>query len=468
MNATDQLSSINRISEPQAATDRATVRRALQRFTIPGCLSEILRSHVPECVNGTAVVADCAVLDSRFKTYLNPHNLVRSTLSACYSVRFNEGATGISSSTLFYIKAFLGGRSREAYERLSGGVETCSQRGRRVRHIPELDVILWRFPDDPELRSLTELMDPETVRHHLPAQSLSSIMGSQPFRVLDIEIVNYRPEIRCTNRYQVVSRRHDHPFTIFGKTYREGEGRHLIGRWEYFWDRSLREPDSMAVARPLGYTPAVNTLWQLGVEGTPLQQVLDESNFSHYLAATAKGLATLHNSGIPGLVAHSPEDHLTEVRKKLQKLSAAIPHLAGTLGNIARHLEQTAPRRSDIPFRPIHWDFHVHQLLAFKGKLVFCDLDELVIGDPLQDMANFIVDLHFRNFDPQFVQLVSAELCHAYRRHVPWDVPAERLAWHACIQFVNKAYRHYLRFAPGFEQTVEQIIRLAEGELARW
>jgi hypothetical protein len=383
-------------------------------------------------------------------------------------VRFNEGATGISSSTLFYIKAFLGGRSREACERLSGGVATCSQRGRRVRHIPELDVILWRFPDDPELRSLTELMDPETVRHHLPAQSLSSIMGSQPFRVLDIEIVNYRPEIRCTNRYQVLSRRHDHPFTIFGKTYREGEGRHLIGRWEYFWDRSLREPDSMAVARPLGYTPAVSTLWQLGVEGTPLHQVLDETNFSHYLAATAKGLATLHHSGIPGLAAHSPEDHLTEVRKKLQKLSAAIPHLAGTLGTIARHLEQTAPHPSEIPFRPIHWDFHIQQLLASKGTLVFCDLDELVIGDPVQDLANFIVDLHFRNFHRQFVRLLSGELCRTYRQHVPWDVPAERLAWHACIQFVNKAYRHYLRFAPGFEQTVEQIIRLAEGELARW
>jgi Phosphotransferase enzyme family len=468
MNATDQWSSINRISEPMAATDRAAVNRALQRFTTPGCLSEILLSHVPECVNGTSSVADCAVLDSRFKTYLNPHNLVRSTLSACYSVRFNEGATGISSGTLFYIKAFLGGRSREAYARLPGKDATCSERGRKVMHIPELDLILWRFPDDPELRSLTELMDPETVRHHLPAQNLSPIMGNPPFRVLDIEIVNYRPEIRCTNRYQVVSRRHNHPYTVFGKTYRKGEGRHLSERWEYFWDRSLSEPDGMAVARPLGYTPAVSTLWQLGVEGTPLHQVLDESNFSHYLAATAKGLATLHHSDVPGLAAHSPEDHLTEVRKKVQKLSAAIPHLAGPLGTIARHLEQTAPRRSDIPFRPIHWDFHIHQLLACKGKLVFCDLDELVIGDPVQDLANFIVDLHFRTFHRHFVRLLSGELCRTYRQHVPWDVPAERLAWHACIQFVNKAYRHYLRFAPGFEQSVEQIIRLAEGELAQW
>jgi hypothetical protein len=36
------------------------------------------------------------------------------------------------------------------------------------------------------------------------------------------------------------------------------------------------------------------------------------------------------------------------------------------------------------------------------------------------------------------------------------------LAWHVRLQLVNKAYRLYLRFAPSFEEIVEQTIRLAQ------
>jgi thiamine kinase-like enzyme len=221
----------------------------------------------------------------------------------------------------------------------------------------------------------------------------------------------------------------------------------------------------MAIAQPLGYSPAINTLWQHGVPGTPLLQALDTSNYKHYIAAVAKGLASLHTSQVVGLATHSPDDHLVEMRKKLTKLSDALPQHSEMFSMIGEDMTRIAPLPSTIPCRPIHWDFHIDQLLADQGTLIFCDLDELIVGDPLQDLANFIVDLHVRLADQEFGRLITTELCHHYQKLVRWEVSADRLAWHIRLQLVNKAYRHYLRFAPDFEETVERIIRLSQGGL---
>ncbi len=437
---------------------------AFQRFTTPAVVSEMLQAYLPELSNRSWEISECAVGDTKLKTYVRPESKVKSTLSVCYQVTLRETATGKSSQRILYAKVFLGGRSNEAFQRLTDGRWIDSELQQSITHIPGLDMILWRFPHDPGLPHLRRLLDLHAVREYLPSEGLRNLGMSETPQVLASHVVNYRPEIRCTNRYDLYDPNHDRAYQLFGKTFRAEEGQSLSGRLEYFWNRSLTDPNAMAVAQPLGYAAPVNTVWQLGVPGIPLLQALDRSNYEQYLASVSKGLASLHTSGVADLATHAPADHIVEVRKKLVKLSDAIPRLAVAFATMADHLEQTAPHPSDIPFRPIHWDFHVHQLLACKGKLVFCDLDELVIGDPVQDLANFMVDLHFRNLDPDFVRLMEEELYRSYRQQAEWDVPLERLTWHSRLQFVNKAYRSYLQFAPDFEETVERIFRLAEGD----
>ncbi len=363
---------------------------------------------------------------------------------------------------MFYAKVFLDGRSEEAFQLLTPGGLSDIEFRYAVSHVPEHDLILWRFPHDPALPHLRHLVDLIAIEQHLPLEGLKRIGLQGVPQVLARHLVNYRPEIRCTNRYDLYDSTQDRADSLFGKTFGESQGQALYERLQYFWERSLADEEAMAIAHPLGYCAAINTLWQLGISGTSLFRVLDASTYKHYVAAVARGLASLHTSNVPCLATHSPTDHLVEIQKKLTKLSDAIPQLSDQFKNIANDIEQTAPHSSTVPFRPIHWDFHVDQLLADNGTIVFCDLDELVIGDPLQDLANFVVDLHFRHVDQELVGLITTELCGQYQRLVDWPVLAERLAWHVRLQLVNKAYRHYLRFTPGFEETVERIIRLAE------
>jgi aminoglycoside phosphotransferase len=331
-----------------------------------------------------------------------------------------------------------------------------------VNHMPEYDLILWRFPHDPALPHLRHLVDLVAIEQRLPLEGLKQIGIQGTPQVLARHLVNYRPEIRCTNRYTLYDSTQDRTDELFGKTFCDSQGQTLHERLQFFWDRSLVDPEAMVIAQPLGYSPEINTVWQHGVPGTPLLQVLDTSNYKHYIAAVAKGLASLHASQVGSLATHSLDDHLVEMRKKLTKLSDALPQHSDMISTIGDILTRTAPAPSAVPFCPIHWDFHIDQLLADQGTLIFCDLDELIIGDPLQDLANFIVDLHVRLADQEFVRLIAAELRHHYQKLATWEVSVERLAWHIRLQLVNKAYRQYLRFAPGFEDIVGGMMRLAQ------
>ncbi|MFO0697820.1 MAG: aminoglycoside phosphotransferase family protein [Nitrospira sp.] len=453
---------VNQTTDLITATDSATMKRTFQRFTTPALVPDILQSCLPGLSGTLYQITACTILDAKLKKHLKPASAIKSTLSVCYRLALRESSRRPSSEYLVYVKVFQGGRSVEAFHRLANEETTDLNSSQTIIHVPELDMIVWRFPHDPALPHLRQLIDLDAVGAHLPSNGMTQLGLSGTPQVLSNHVVNYRPEERCTIRYHLCDPNRGQTYTLFGKTFRTGEGQPLFERQEYFWNQSLANSDAMAVARPLGYSEHTHTVWQLGVLGTPLLQILDSSNYEHYSRAISRGLASLHTSDVAGLLTHRPADHIAEIQKKLAKLSDAIPLLSRRLHALGDELERIAPQPSAIPFCPIHWDFHIEQLLASQERVVFCDLDELIIGDPVQDLANFMVDLHFRNIDEQSKRLITAELYYAYRQQVEWNVPIERLAWHARLQFINKAYRHYLRFAPGFEDTVERILQLAE------
>lgn len=448
-------------NKPMVDADWPTMKQRFQQFTSPGTASEILRSCLPELASTSRGISDCTIQDARLKTFMKSSSRVKSTLSACYQLTVQEPSTSQDSQRLVYLKAYLNGRSAEVFRCLGHDRHAEQALDQAVTHVPKYDAVIWRFPHDPVLPHLSQLINLQAVGEHLPSEGLSRIGMSGTPHVTASHVVNYRPEIRCTNRYDLYDSIQNRSYQLFGKTFRQNEGRSLCARLQYFWDRSRHDSDAMTVAQPLGYSASANTVWQLGVPGRPLLQILNPSNSDQYIAELARGLASLHTSHVVGLLTHQPVEHIAEVGKKLAKLSDAVPSLAKTCMAMADDLEQTAPQASTIPSCPIHWDFHIQQLLAHQGQLVFCDLDELVLGDPVQDLANFIVDLHFRGLDRQFVRGLATRLYQAYRQQVEWDVPIERLTWHTRLQFINKAYRHYVRFAPGFEGTVEEIIRWA-------
>ncbi len=434
---------------------------SLTRFADPSVMKALLSERLPLLCPDSGAITSCHV---RHVRYSPKKKLDNESLAACYHLGIRDKDSQRDRLVILYCKAFSNGQSQKEIGALAERKADTQALHGMPHHFRDLDLLVWVFPEDPAIPHLPEVSDPERVMAHLPYLSLpKGLEGAEDIRSVKVAVVNYRPELRCTTRYDLSWGAADQAqsLTIFGKTFRSGEGHDVYARSEYLWNRYSGVDEEVLFSQPLGYTSTVQTLWQLGVEGTPLCSVIEEDNCDSYLMTVAKGLAMIHNSDLADLPKWTLDEHLLEVDKKIEKLRRAVPSLVKELDFLAQHIHRDVPSPSDIPLRPIYWDFHVNQLLAQDGKVAFFDFDELVIGDPLQDLANFIVDLHFREVSPFLARRMAKSLYDSYRSQVKWEVPIDRLWWHATVQFINKAYRVYIQQSPDVEETVKGIIHTA-------
>ena len=434
------------------------------KFADPSVMKALLTERLPLFCPDSGAITSCHIQHVRYAPKKTPEH---ASLAACYHLRVSGGSAQRERLVILYGKAFRNGRSQNEMDTLSQrSAHTHTSHGTPY-HFRDLDLLLWVFPEDPAIPHLAEVSDPERVKAYFPYASLpKGLDGAGDIRSVDVSVINYRPEIRCTTRYDLRWGAIDQPqrLTIFGKTFRSAEGHDVFARSEYLWNRCSGVEENVLFAQPLGYTSAVHTLWQLGVEGIPLCCAIGENNCDSYLRTVAKGLAMIHHSDLEGLPKWTLGEHLTEVEKKIEKLRRAMPSLVEELNLLAQRIQRDAPIPSDIPLRPMYWDFHVDQLLAQDGKVAFFDFDELALGDPLQNLANFIVDLHFRELSPLLAQQMAKSLYHHYQSQVTWEVPVDRVRWHARVQFINKAYRVYISQPPDVKETVRGIIHMAAEE----
>lgn len=436
----------------------------LTQFADPSAMKALLTERLPLLCSDGRTITSCLVQHVRYSPKKKSEN---ESLAACYHLGVRSRNSPHERLVILYGKAFRNGGSQRELDTMAGHRIGAQASPSMPLHFCDLDLLLWVFPADPAIPHLPKVSDPEQVKAHLPYSSLpKGLDGTGDIRSVEVSVVNYRPEIRCTTKYDLSWGTADQPqpLTIFGKTFRSGEGRDVFARSEYLWNRCAGVEEHVLFAQPLGYMPAVQTLWQLGVEGIPLCRAIGEGNGDSYLRTVAKGLAMIHNSDLAGLPKWTLDEHLAEVDKKIEKLRRVAPSLVEELDLLAQRIHRDAPNPSDIPLRPIYWDFHVDQLLAQKEKVAFFDFDELVMGDPLQDIANFVVDLQFRDVSRILARRMVKSLYDSYRSQVKWEVPIDRIRWHARVQFINKAYRAYIQQPPDIKETVKGIIHMAAQE----
>ena len=458
---TCQKRGINVLEMPQPST-------GFEQFTDPEKMRAIFQEYLPGCLEGKQAITQCEVTYRHYKRFLKTTSRHKNFLAACYQIHFTETLSGKTGKQIVYAKAFCGGRSLAEYEKLQQLKVPEPASSQNMIHLAEFDMILWVFPHDPALPHLPEVMEPERVIKALPLSQLPSgfdLLG-QPSRV-NTTVVHYRPECRCTIRYDLQWEQPRQPkaLTLFGKTFRNGEGKVIYQRMQYLWDAFQKNPSGIRVAQPLAYDPSLKTIWQIGARGIPLHQIIDSNNYHRYIRSVARGLAALHQSDLKSPLTLSLQDHLEEARKKSTKLTQWFPSLHKIFRSLMQQLEVSETQWTTIPFRLIYGDFHIKQLLGDGDDVVFFDFDEFAQGDPMQDLANFIVDLHFHGFPPTLVQKMGRTLVNAYRSFVPWDVSVKRISWHAGIQFTNKAYRSYIQRKPSLDEEMKLLVKFIDHEM---
>ncbi len=335
-------------------------------YTDPRRAQALLRAHAQAVFGHTRQLQRCSVLHSTYRSYLRPASWAKSTLSVCYRMDF-DGEDDI----VLYAKIFLNGLSEAAWASLAHGDVPPNT---VPRHIPALDMIVWRFPEDPAMPQLATLLAPEQMRGYLPyAQLPPGLCYPKDLAHLSVNRVGYVPEHACTVRYQLTFQptnqraapTHSAPapqsLTLYAKTYRADKATEVCSRHERLWKAAGSGATALKMAQALGCDRELNVFWLLGVTGGALSETLNVSNYERYLQQAAQGIALVHGSDVQVPAAVSVTELSLQCLKKLDKLSAVQQTSASRLEAIREYVLR-APMLSAT--RLIHGDFHIGQLLA--------------------------------------------------------------------------------------------------------
>jgi thiamine kinase-like enzyme len=464
------VSSVHRLIQPFAALHQTkhkleaiTPMQTFDRFVDVEQIKVIFQQALPECRENALVITHCTILHAHYHTSTKHHH--KAQLGICYQLDGIHAVWQTAWTQLIYGRARADGKSLAEF--IGAEQSTCvtPSIGPALLHLPEHDVTFWSFPNDPQLPHLPLVVDGDKVKSYLPYQVLPDGWAENPLsQQVTVEIIHYYPEERCTLRYHLHGGTLTQPqtITLIGKTFRDDSGEKIYRRLQEAWQQSIAQPGQFRVAQPLAYTAAIKTIWMRHEAGAPLLRVINPTNAGELLSSVARGLVALQCSKFSGTKPLTFGDQVRELESKVQKLSHALPDLAPSLQAMAACLAQEAVGFEQSAGLLIHGDFHIRQLLVDQDEIIFLDFDELALGDPLQDVANFIVDLHFEGFPRPLVREMARLFVQAYCTYADWPVPLARLQWHIRYQFLTRAYRFYRQHRLNLHEEVQQVLVLAE------
>ncbi len=350
--------------------------------------------------------------------------------------------------TLVYETELHSGGSRRYYAKVyRHGASLQALHGSAALPVPPLDMLLWAWPADPALPQLPELLDGR--------RALAWLDGDDAPSPAEVELLAYEPEQRATLRYTRGDR------VVYAKTFSDDRGARIHERFAHFWSLALQDADAPAVAQPLGWREGTRSIWQGRAPGEPLVQVLGSVLPRRLPVRLARAMAALHAQSLPTDVVHDQAHWLREVRRREQKISRALPELAGRVAALADAIERAA-FTLPLPLTGlIHGDFHAGQVgvqADATQRIVFHDFDEFALGDPMEDLAAFVTRLPVDRAPAEVGALVIA----AYAQEAPERFGRRRLQWHLAVQMLLQASRAFVFQIDGWRDELERRLARAE------
>lgn len=441
------------MSAAMNAVTAAPSQLDLDSYTDIEVMRARLQTYLPGFVEGGLRIDTLRVMKARRNTSLrrNP-----CPMTMCYELQGRDIATGRVGTQVLYGKVFRAGFAEDVYRAQDRSRLARPAFGPALAYLPELDMVLWAVPNDPGLPQLARLMDPAQARRLLPSAALATSRLDP-----EVELLRYEPERRATLRYTLKDANADKMCTLYAKTFCDDRARHVHARFEYFWQLAQTDAGAPLVAQPLGYSDATRTAWQASARGTPLLQALQSADAMALIDRVASALARLHAapetlsiSGAPRSAAH----WLGEARRRQKKISRADPALAARVARVVDVIAAHGERETTRPLGLIHGDFHPEQIWVHDGRVVLFDFDEFTFGDPMEDLAEFVLKLERAGIRSE---LVSA-LVRRYAAHAPQRFDRRSLDWHLAVQALLLASRAFV-FQEG-DWAAELECRLVQSE----
>lgn len=431
-----------------------TTAIGLDTYTDTAAMRSLLQALLPGFDNGSLHIDALGVRSARRNTS-RERNPCPPTL--CYELQVSDAVRGRAGSQCLFAQVYRDDEVAAAlFARHDRKRFTPPAFGEPLVHLPALNLLLWALPNDPGLPQLPALLDPAQASRWLPAGLAD---GS-----VHVELTRYEPQRRATLRYTVENDSGKAAQTVYAKTFCDQRSEDVHARFSYFWQLSQHHRDAPLVAQPLGCDGATRSVWQAAANGVPLRQLLATADAPLLMRRVARALALLHAAPLApsaGAVQRSVAHWLAEVRRRQNKIGRIDAALAARAAAIAAAIEAHAARPAARPLSLIHGDCHPDQVWVHDGRVVLFDFDEFTLGDPMEDLAEFVLKLE----DAGAPHGLASRLVDEYATAAPHRFDARTLAWHLAIQSLLQASRTFIYQQPGWAHELPHRLAAAESRV---
>ncbi|GEM_PF-1377009 len=393
----------------------------------------------------------------------------------CYTLRVHDTISGREGDQILFGKTASNDEIANRREQARRETYAQPEFGPALYVLPELNLVLWGFPNDPALRQLRQLFDNNALcgyfrefweRFHFPPNVKLDGVATV--------LVKYVPELRCTLRHALhLGEAGD--LTVYSKTFcHKTGGAQIFKTMLACWNAPVCQSGDILIPEPLFLIDEMNTFFMRGLAGTNADENLAALDLDRLVAEMGVALAGIQQCRLEGLAECADQDAMSEVaeaEKVLGSFDAAyIPRVAA----IAETLREKFPGLTKIPPAPIHSAFRISQFLLVDGKLALIDFDDFLLGNPITDVASFVAHLLYLPLKGKITPAQSdsaiSHFCEAYATHAPWGLPADVLAWQTAAHLVGKQAKKCIkRTKQHYRDIVDQLLNLAKDILeGKW
>jgi len=382
----------------------------------------------------------------------------------CYRVSFCSDSGGEADEWV-YGRMFAPEIGHERFENAVAATERPRPAGDCLARVPalgfweDLHMMVTVFPHDRKMPHLSHAVDPTYVGSEIEAHG-SAMRGATngspagPKRVACTELgyrrVKFMPGKRCVLHYRAqvaAAGESERELSFYSKTYNDSKSRYHFALLKSVCGQLKAQGAPIDIPAPLHHLDPLNTIWVADWKGAPLMAAIDREDFGSLLRRAAGMVATFHKSRIEGLrPGPDPTEALSVVSEDLARYGLGFPAHRDLAARIVERLvaRKDAVDPGGAPVVPIHGACRVEQMLMRDGDVTLIDFDALALGDPIQDVAEFIASLEFLEITAgkpsEMLARGSRTFLEAYAEQVPWRCDQARIGWYVVAYLASKLY----------------------------
>lgn len=334
--------------------------------------------------------------------------------------------------------------------------------GPGVLFIPEWELMLAAYPNDPELWGPALMSRPEKILALMQAAPENFGMRESPVR-LTARMTKYIPSLRCGYFYDVHGATGAR--TVYGKAYREAEGAQAYAIQKQIWESPACQKRDLLLPQPYSYDSAARILWQEALPGKPFAEIAEAvPNLPEVAHEIGRRLAAFHNSALDLPSKMTFAFQVREVEEAVAALNHTFPEFAAACSATGEKLLAAATKLGPGPMTPVHASFKFSHIFMTDKGVAFIDFDSANLGDPGYDVGRFIAHLYKMKLgfkiSPEVADRTIVNFSAGYNETAQQPLPPERIDWFAASHLLgSQVYKSVKRLDASL---VKKLLRIAD------